>query len=456
MLVGATPEAATLGAAVRRGLDKASSEQVLWAASPDEYSAEAARHRMGWRHFMVDGLRLPEDGEYHPEILIEVAISPEGSLQLRPSQRHRESKARDPLEVSAQSSDAELGRALLELSDSLVPQWPIEHSGSITVANGRLLAHAFVSVDITQHPAPPFIALPSLDDVALLANSIREVLATGPLVTAEPDPQWALIFKERMGDEYPRLRPTGAVHFDSDRAGRLDLCAMKYGPNGAGHGISSSRLLAPVDDVELVAALGAAFRAATSAPDVTSPFGYKTAWLSVRSGDSAAIISALSLRPGHPATWATATELVAGETDAVMVTPPVSAWTFLVTPAWIGRRPDIADLSRQLGAEVCFFETHRVTEMHGWARAVKGKITREFEYVGEQGTRVSTGAITAAERRLGIGPAASYFPSGDEDPAVAPTEETVMRLFNAWVMPATTMTPAASSSEPTCDVRALS
>lgn len=47
-------------------------------------------------------------------------------------------------------------------------------------------------------------------------------------------------------------------------------------------------------------------------PDSPIPFGYKTGWLCVQSGDSLAVIEALGLRDAAPCNWANGLGLAEG------------------------------------------------------------------------------------------------------------------------------------------------
>jgi hypothetical protein len=87
---------------------------------------------------------------------------------------------------------------------------------------------------------------------------------------------------------------------------------------------------------------------------------------------------------------------------------------------------DVAELSRTLGTEVQYFATYRVGELHRWARAVDGEVTRLFTYVGETGeVELWFGEPDAAEREIGL-------PATEDDGLIMVSEKDVLKLAGAW------------------------
>ncbi len=121
----------------------------------------------------------------------------------------------------------------------------------------------------------------------------------------------------------------------------------------------------------------------------------------------------------------------------VFVCPPVDGWILVMGSEVLTTEVDPAEFSRRLGCEVQVFKTHRVVELHAWARAVDGILIRSFEYVGESGEiTVNLGEVSVAEEDevraancagLPVGP----VPFDDVD-LVVPTEETVMVIAHEW------------------------
>jgi hypothetical protein len=125
-----------------------------------------------------------------------------------------------------------------------------------------------------------------------------------------------------------------------------------------------------------------------------------------------------------------------------LLTPPVDGWVLAVggdLPSRLERAGFLdwlAGLSRTLGG-VDYYCTHRVVEVHAWARAEDGKLLRAFGYVGERGeTLFDAGPLTPqeeplrAERLRWIDP----LTPGEEQGRYEwwPNEETVLALAAAW------------------------
>lgn len=178
-------------------------------------------------------------------------------------------------------------------------------------------------------------------------------------------------------------------------------------------------------------------------PDSPVPFGYKTCWLAVRCEDTLAVAAALGLADHAPASWAHGVEVAYN--GGLFITPPIDGWTLVVGAAVApgvdqphgGWRSNMIELSGRFG-EVQMFASHRVVELHGWARARSGVLDRAYCYVGESGEVVyDEGPQTAEERELG-------FDFGDPECAEAadeaywerdhlfPDEGSVMALARKW------------------------
>jgi hypothetical protein len=163
-------------------------------------------------------------------------------------------------------------------------------------------------------------------------------------------------------------------------------------------------------------------------------FGAKQAWLAVRDGDPAAIMSALALRDLGPVPWREGIDLAYLTDDRLAVTPPLpgahgSRW-LLVTGRGLLRPDRVIDtgpLSATLGREVQFFLSHRVLELHRWERAVDGAVVRRFEYLGETG-EVTAWSGDPDETEVGLG----LPPIPDEEATVLVSERDVMQVAGAW------------------------
>jgi len=140
-------------------------------------------------------------------------------------------------------------------------------------------------------------------------------------------------------------------------------------------------------------------------------FGYKTAWFAARSTDATALAQALGLVNLRPATADVATA-AAYESNRghAFITPVLEGWTLVMSQDFLdlagGSPPSFVDLlckaSAELGAEVQFFASYRVCEVHGWARATQGQLGRAYVYDGSSGDiGIDHGEPTADEVALG-------------------------------------------------------
>lgn len=117
------------------------------------------------------------------------------------------------------------------------------------------------------------------------------------------------------------------------------------------------------------------------APDSADGFGRKLTWVAVRTTDRDAVVAALGVVDAQPATWSEAVD--AAYEGRLLVTPPLAG----VGGHWVLAAGDDLDeclerlpvLSTQLGTEVQYFATHRVSGYSCWARAVDGRLVRAFE-----------------------------------------------------------------------------
>lgn len=160
-------------------------------------------------------------------------------------------------------------------------------------------------------------------------------------------------------------------------------------------------------------------------------FGYKMAWLAIRTDDPMSVVEALGLEDMDASPWPEAIEGVYAR-DAMadrpaFVTPTLDGWILVVSPGLFDEVSDadperlatyVSETARLCGTEVQLFATHRVVEGHAWARADPEGIGRAFYYLGEIGEQlVDEGEPTPIERSRDLAP---------------PDEETVMAVAGAW------------------------
>jgi len=182
-------------------------------------------------------------------------------------------------------------------------------------------------------------------------------------------------------------------------------------------------------------------------PDLPSPFGYKMAWLALRTGDTERVLSVLGLDGCTRANWESGIGTVYDETlgeHHVFVSPPVNGWTFVVglaLPYPVGRSfidkwtPFLLDLAGEFD-DVQYFFTYPLIDFFAWARLSDGRLVRAFA-IGDEGVVWNKGRATREERALGLrlfelrGVRGRTGDAGGEL-ILHPTEEHVMRLARQW------------------------
>jgi hypothetical protein len=181
--------------------------------------------------------------------------------------------------------------------------------------------------------------------------------------------------------------------------------------------------------------------------DKPTAFGYRMAWLAIRTRDTARVHQALGLTDIKVSNWALGIGTAYDETlgaNQVFVAPPLNGWTFVVglaLPCPMGRTfvdkctPLLLDLGREF-IEVQFFYTFPLVDTYAWARVIDGKLVRAFA-VGEDGIIWNKGKPTKDEKSLGLklfelrGVRGRKGDAGGEL-ILHPTEEHVMKLAMRW------------------------
>jgi hypothetical protein len=165
-----------------------------------------------------------------------------------------------------------------------------------------------------------------------------------------------------------------------------------------------------------------------SMPDEPVAFGYKIAWLAIRSTDTRHVARVVGLLDLQGANWETGLE-AAFRGQGVFVSPPVEGWIFvagiqLPEPAPAARLPAWQTWIRRVAqefSEVQYFANHRVTSFHAWARFIDGRETRAFSSADGE-IYVDRGSPAAAEK--------PWAQRDDSD--CVPDEEDVLRLAAEW------------------------
>lgn len=176
--------------------------------------------------------------------------------------------------------------------------------------------------------------------------------------------------------------------------------------------------------------------------DTMTGFGGKQAWLAVAGADPGTVLTTLGLRDLGAVPWRDGLDLAHLTDDRVAITPPLPGtrgpWVLAAGRALMTPGPDVVALSAELGTEVQFFATHRVTELHRWQRADSGDLLRTFGYLGRTGEVTSWfGDPDPAERDAGLPAAFSV------ETSVLVSERDVFRVAGAWSIDPTTLSGQA-------------
>ena len=199
---------------------------------------------------------------------------------------------------------------------------------------------------------------------------------------------------------------------------------------------------APPDDGEA----GTAGDDSAAAGTGPAGFGYKSAWLAIRTEDTQAAAEALRVVGAQAASWAEGVGAAYAARQGrapVFLTPAVDGWTLAVLGGGElfeddgagGGALDLPSLSRRFG-EVQKFATHRVVEYQEWQRWVGGSPARRYCWIGESGQiRFDEGEPASAEGNL----LRAADLGGDWDALDLADEETVMAVAAEWSINPTTL-----------------
>lgn len=187
-------------------------------------------------------------------------------------------------------------------------------------------------------------------------------------------------------------------------------------------------------------------------------FGYKMAWLAIRTSETQAVVAALDLVAPSQANWNSGIGTVYDDTygeKRLFVTPPVGGWTFVVglalphpvSAAFVDKwTPMMTALADRFG-DVQYFFTYPLIDFYGWAKYSGGKRVRAYA-IGDQGVVLSLGKPTREEKALGLklfelrGVKERKGDAGGEI-IIYPTEDHVMRLAAKWSLDPTALGPAS-------------
>ncbi|WP_457648870.1 hypothetical protein [Profundibacter sp.] len=142
-------------------------------------------------------------------------------------------------------------------------------------------------------------------------------------------------------------------------------------------------------------------------------FGYKTAWLAIKSKDTQAICDSMQLVDCTAANWEKGVQTAiegSGQRFPVYIAPPLAGWTLV--PVGLNLVADNAQSTQQIETLVCklsgafgecqYFGSYRVVDYAAWFKAVDGEMVRGFSFAdGEY--HANFGKTTKAELDIGLG-----------------------------------------------------
>lgn len=172
-------------------------------------------------------------------------------------------------------------------------------------------------------------------------------------------------------------------------------------------------------------------------------FGYKCAWLALRTDDPSSVAAALFPERPSRCDWRSGYRSIYGrDRGLAFLTPSIQGWVLAAAwdlPTFNGPKvPDkLTPLLDRLVAtfpEVQHFATHRVVGYQSWSRLIGGQLVRSFTYSGERSEILrDVGEADECERRLIDAHQATWRPS-DSSPTYQfrPSEDHVIAMASAW------------------------
>lgn len=198
-----------------------------------------------------------------------------------------------------------------------------------------------------------------------------------------------------------------------------------------------------------------------SKPDRPAPFGYKMAWLALKTRDTQLVIEQLGMHEVRACNWqcgiGTVYDGELGDSH-IYISPPVEGWTFVVglpLPHPMGRAfadkctPLLLDLGLAF-EDVQYYFTYPLIDFFAWARVKDGRLVRAFA-IGDEGIVWNKGRTTREEKALGLklfelrGVRGRKGDAGGEM-ILYPTENHVMQIASGWSLDPTRLADAAAET----------
>jgi len=170
-------------------------------------------------------------------------------------------------------------------------------------------------------------------------------------------------------------------------------------------------------------------------PELPRKFGYKTAWLAIKTNDPQQVLAKLPTQSITPTGWQTGiVEAEKYHSNTLFVTPPINGWVLVTGGHLLGidpLQPDFAKLTQPLldtFGSVQYFGNYRVIGYIAWCKAENGKWQRQFT-LADGNIFLNEGAYTEAERAAGI---PDFSIPTDDDEAYYANEDYPPQLAEQW------------------------
>ena len=164
-------------------------------------------------------------------------------------------------------------------------------------------------------------------------------------------------------------------------------------------------------------------------PDYPMAIGYKTQWYAMKAASSLEALLGLDLDIVGAANWQTGLEAAQNRNGFIFVSPPVNGYVYAIGNGCSSDMDSVAALGQRFD-EFMYFGTHRVVELHSWAKCQNGQLERYYTFCGEQGQASSFGGATPEEVALGLDQCAQS--TAEFHDRRSPKEEDVLTLAKAW------------------------
>jgi len=197
------------------------------------------------------------------------------------------------------------------------------------------------------------------------------------------------------------------------------------------------------------------------APEPPRPFGYKMAWLAVKTEATSDVVAALDLVDPVPANWNSGIGAAYDDTLSethIFVSPPVDGWTFViglalphpVSKSFVDKLTPLLLSMTGRFPDAQYYFTYPLIDFFAWARVKNGRLVRAFA-AGDEGVVWNKGRPTREERALGLklfelrGVQERKGDAGGEL-LLHPTEDHVLQVARHWSIDPTRLTDSDASA----------